>query len=105
MLRSPACSSPGSGQAVLCALVIVIWLPGLRRLLVLIFLKSGRGDGLRHAGRSDPSVVDDEGLVAASAWFGRAPSRRRDSVRCSAASSSRSRRCEPALGSTWRRSS
>ena len=57
-------------QAVL-ALVIVIWLPGLAPLLVLIFLKSVAATVGDIAGRSAiPSVVDDEGLVAANAWFG-----------------------------------
>ena len=59
-----------SGPSVL-ALVIVIWLPGLAPLLVLIFLKSVAATVGDIAGRSAiPSVVDDDGLVAANAWFG-----------------------------------
>ena len=66
-------------QAVL-ALVVVVWLPGLAPLLVLIFLKSVAATVGDIAGRSAiPSVVDDEGLVAANVWFGgAAPSRGRD---------------------------
>ncbi len=57
-------------QAIL-ALVVVIWLPGLAPLLVLIFLKSVAATVGDIAGRSAiPSVVTDDGLVAANAWFG-----------------------------------
>jgi MFS family permease len=57
-------------QAVL-ALIVAVWLPGLAPLLVLIFLKSIAATVCDIAGRSAiPSVVDDDGLVAANAWFG-----------------------------------
>ena len=62
-----------TGEAVqaILALVVVIWLPGLGPLLVLIFLKSIAATVGDIAGRSAiPSVVDDDGLVAANAWFG-----------------------------------
>jgi MFS family permease len=59
-------------QAVLGA-VIVVWLPGLVPLLGLVFAKSVAATLTDIAGRSAiPSLVDDQFLVRANAWFGAA---------------------------------
>jgi MFS family permease len=57
-------------QAVVAA-VIVVALPGLAPLLVLVFVKSIAASIGDIAGRSAiATVVDDDDLVAANAWFG-----------------------------------